>query len=348
MAEPGRELRWRNTGPHQTGTRNTGAANSGVRRAPMVRLVWLLLTLAVAIVILQFGRWLIGDPLSSLPVAAGVPTVVAQTAEPQGARRLRHVILADAALGRIGLALSLPEPLAPTPLPLLIVLGGLGTGADTLRYVPDAGPNALIGYDWPIDAALPRGNALFAKAPALYHDLLTAPGQVAAAIDWLAGQDWADPRRISLLGFSLGALLAPSAQRLAAAAGHPIGWTILAYGGAPLGALVAQHPGIPSLWPGDWLRGLLAAGADLAFRPLEPTLHLPRLRGRFLLLGGRSDRLIPAAAFARLRDAVPEPKSVILFEGDHLVLGSNWPDLQARLVSAGRDWLSAEGAITKP
>ena len=60
------------------------------------------------------------------------------------------MILSSAALGDIGIIVSLPDPLPDRKLPILIVLGGLGTGENNIRYLPDAGDNAIVGYDWPI------------------------------------------------------------------------------------------------------------------------------------------------------------------------------------------------------
>jgi hypothetical protein len=58
---------------------------------------------------------------------------------------------------RIGLAISLPDPLPKRRLPIVMVLGGLATGERNIRHVPGGGDNAIVGYDWPIPAPLPRG-----------------------------------------------------------------------------------------------------------------------------------------------------------------------------------------------
>ena len=40
-----------------------------------------------------------------------------------------------------------------------------------------------------------------------------SPKQAAVAVEWVSKQNWADDR-ISLLGFSIGSIVAPSVQRL--------------------------------------------------------------------------------------------------------------------------------------
>ena len=57
-----------------------------------------------------------------------------------------------------------------------------------------------------------------------------------------------------------------------------------------------------------WLRKALAPSVDLVFHSLEPTVHLPRLSGKFLVLEGRDDSLIPASSRNLLRDAVRKRK----------------------------------------
>ncbi|MDB5405185.1 MAG: hypothetical protein JWL84_97, partial [Rhodospirillales bacterium] len=233
-----------------------------------------------------FVSWLgLRDPLAALPRATENPVATGFAAEPRDGRSLQHVVLDAPGVGRIGLAISLPDPLPKRSLPIVVVVGGLATGERNIRQVHGVGDNAIVGYDWPIQTRLLWGWDFIREAPDLYDRALCVPGQIAAALDWLAGQGWADAQRISLLGYSLGALAVPAAQRLAEFRGRVIGWTVLAYGGAPVGALLAANPYLKPRWAAP----ILSRVADLVFRPVEPGEHLPHLRGRFLLVGGRDD-----------------------------------------------------------
>jgi len=84
---------------------------------------------------------------------------------------------------------------------------------------------------------------------------------------------------------------------------------------------------------------------DLVFHSLEPTVHLPRLSGKFLVLEGRDDSLIPEAARNLLRDAVPEPKTVITFEGNHMGVGPDKMALLQDIIATSKEWLIKNGAI---
>jgi surfactin synthase thioesterase subunit len=262
----------------------------------------------------------------------------------QGGRKLEHVTLMGGVLGEIGIIISLPDPMPNKKMPVLMVLGGLGTGDDNIREIKDAGDNVIVGYDWPIPVKFPQGNEFIKRAPALYERAMVIPGQVASAIGWLVQQPWADEKRLSILGYSLGALAAPAVANLAQHDGHPIGWTILAYGGAPLGDLFAANT---HMKPPE-LRKAVAPVIDILLHPLQPTKNLPNVTSHFLVLEGREDSLIPREARLRLRDAVPKPKDVKVFSGEHMGVGTEKQELLDEIIKASREWLVQSGAINGP
>jgi dienelactone hydrolase len=284
------------------------------------------------------------DPVAALPVARTAPVTVEDRAEGSGGRTLRHVALREPGLGEIRFVVSLPDPLPAGRLPVIVVLGGLARGQDNLAPLPDPGDNAVLAYDWPLPPSLPTGLDLLGRAPDLHRRVLSVPGQVDAALAWATEQGWADPERVSLLGFSLGALAAPAAQRLAEGRGQRIGWTVLAYGGAPIGDLLSDHPLLRPRWAGP----PLGAAADLLLRPVEPLRHLPHLGGRFLVLSGRDDRLIPARAAKTLRDATPQPRAEVAFEGDHMGVGPGQRALLDMIIRASTTWLLDQKAVNPP
>ena len=304
--------------------------------------LFLAVTLLVTAVAGGLVCWLgLRDPLAALPRATENPVAIGFSAKPREGRTLQHVVLDAPGVGRIGLAISLPDPLPKQPLPIVMVLGGLATGERNIRHIPGGGDNAIVGYDWPIPTRLPQRWDWVRDAPDLYDRVLCVPGQIAATLDWLAHQSWADPERTSVLGFSLGALAAPAAQRLAELHGRQIGWTALAYGGAPIGALLAANPYLKPRWAAP----ILARVADLVFRPVEPGEHLPHLRGRFLLVGGRDDAFVPGVAARRMHDLAPQPKTIVLLEGGHMGVGADQQKLLAAIITVTTRWLVDERAV---
>ena len=258
----------------------------------------------------------------------------------QDHRRVEHITLKGNNLGDINFSLSLPDPLPLQKLPVVLVMAGLVTGENSVRYLKDAGDNVIVGYTWPLPLHLNGLSAILA-APDLYNRVMSIPGQVASALHWLLEQPWADAQRISLLGFSQGALAVPVVEDLAAHDGIHIGWTVIAYGGAPLGSLLAAHPQMKPAWLG----AALAPWVDIVFHALEPTVHLPRLSSKFLVSKGRNDRLIPAAASNFLQEAVPEPKTIITFEGSHMGIAPEKMALLQKIIGICKTWLIENGAI---
>jgi pimeloyl-ACP methyl ester carboxylesterase len=108
--------------------------------------------------------------------------------------------------------------------------------------------------------------------------------------------------------------------------------------------LLAGHPRVRP----DWLRPIVGELATLLLRPVDPVEHLPHLTGRFLLLGGRADELIPKAAADRMRAVTPEPKTVVLFTGDHMGVGPGQMELLERIVRTSTEWLIEMGAVNPP
>ena len=193
----------------------------------------------------------------------------------------------------------------------------------------------------------PKGSPRISGPPsilALRRQVLDIPGQVAVALRWIAAQPWSDGDRVTVVGFSLGAIAAPAIERVAALEQVRIGWTVLAFGGAPLGALVEGDERIRPAW----LRPVLALGADLVLRPVDPAVHLPHLAGRFLTLDATQDEIVGAGAARRLVALTPAPKQSIHLPGDHVGTGPDRAAQLAAAMAATCGWLVETGAVNAP
>jgi hypothetical protein len=297
---------------------------------------------AAALLLAAALWWFVPDPLDHLPAPPGEITVLHEQRMAMGARELRYVTLDAGRAGEARIVVSLPRDIEPGErLPVVMLLGGLARGDDNLAALPPPGRNIVIGYDWPVTVLMPQGMDLVRAAADQYGDALAIPGQVTATLRWARAQGWADGERFSLVGFSFGALAAPAAQRLAAREGIGIGWTVLGYGGAPIAEIVRTHP----LVSPRWVQAPLGLAAAVLLRPIEPSHHLPRLEGRFLVLEGEDDELIPAAARARMTALTPEPMTHIAFDGHHMGVGRHQQALLAEITETTLTWLREQGAV---
>ncbi len=308
-----------------------------------IRLVILLI---VAIVIMISG-WIayqyIRNPIQAL--GKGIPDVQVGRVRsypvqlPGEVREYRDISLIVAEGDSIQITVSLPGNIPAGGLPVLIILGGLEIGRESLKYIPRQGQNVLIAYQYPYSPHYWYEDASIRQIPLIRRAVLRVPRQVLAVIRWAKQQPWFEGRRVSVLGYSFGAMFVPAIYHLAAARQMTIGPGILAYGGADIAEMLrANLRFLPSV-----SRRLVATFAAAAIRPIEPALHLPRMQGEFLVINGRRDHQIPRKCWQKFQQLIPEPKTVIILDEGHL--HPNKPELTRRLVEISREWLLERGAI---
>ncbi|MBL0311729.1 MAG: prolyl oligopeptidase family serine peptidase [Holophagaceae bacterium] len=260
------------------------------------------------------------------------------TGEP---RRLLEYELDGAPEGPVRLALSLPTGPA-RHLPVVVILGGLEVGQESLRYVEAHGPNAMLALAYPRPTAdLYEGRALF-KLPRIRRAALAVPSQVCALATWARVQAWADPQRVSLLGYSFGAMFVPATARVAQVRGMPFRTLVMAYGGADLPGLLAANSDLRPAWVKSFAAHLVGS----VIRPLEPALHLPHLKGETLFVTGLKDERVPLA-YARLMQSLkPDPKTILDLDEGHM--DPSLPDLNRKIVASSQAWLVDRGAMDAP
>jgi hypothetical protein len=291
-----------------------------------------LLTLTCLIVL-----WTQGCARANVSAATDATVTNVAPTEQEAGREIQHVTLADPRLGKIGFAVSLPGAEPGAKLPVVFVLGALGSGQHSVGLIQSPGAAAIVGYDWP---QLPHRFGLHAIV-SMRENALAIPRRMAAISRWTLAQPWADPQRVTLIGFSLGAIAAPAAEQTMQAQGAEIRWTVLADGGAPISAIVA---GDQQIQP-RWLRSFAALVAESLFRPVDPALHVSHLSGHFLLISSANDTTIPRAASERLEELAPQPKEIIQLPGGHVGTSGAKLELLNAAVAATRRWLTSEGAI---
>ena len=316
-------------------------------RKPIKRsLIVLVLVLAGPLWVIAWSVWeRTRDPLAVIQRRLGhidatqdsTYTVVTASGE---TRRFVDMLLQTGSGESIVCTLSLPSDLAPggEKLPVVLILGGLSSGRMSLKYVQVHGRNVLVGYQYPYTQGTWYENAGPGEIPRIRRAVHAVPAQCSALVEWIQQQPWADAGRVQLLGYSFGALFTPAALRVMQADHLTIPTATIAFGGADLGAIGAQNIGGPR-----GARKLVVWLAASALRPIEPELHLPHLRGEFLLISGTHDAMIPVRCAQRLQDLTPDPKTIVNLDAEHL--DPRRPEQMQLVVQINRTWLLERGAV---
>lgn len=244
---------------------------------------------------------------------------------------LLHFRLADD--GRLHIQGNLRVPSSDGgPYPVLLILGGLRTGRETLAYLGPSEGVILAAIDYPYEGPRHRLSKweIVPNLPAMRRALLDTPPAAMLVVDYLLRRPDVDPERIVLVGGSLGALFAP-----AVALDERISAVALVLGGADLQGLARANLKAPAhLRPlALWLVSVLAG-------PVEPARHVGRIAPRpLLMINATEDAAIPTRKARLLHEAAGEPKSVRWISAGHV----NVRDLEfGRLVVRELvDWLVA-------
>jgi hypothetical protein len=254
-------------------------------------------------------------------------------------RKYVDVVLYEERLDSIRITISFPYGLKKEKLPVILILGGLDIGRESLKYIPKHGNNILIAYQYPYSPRYWYDGTALNQIPVIRESVLKVPAQVSEVIKWVFHQNWCDTARFSTLGYSFGAIFVPAILHLSQKQGLSKGSTILAYGGADIFNMLRSN--LKFLNPIS--RFSVAFFAATAIRPVEPDLHLPKLKGKFLLINGKDDELIPKVCWEKFQALTPEPKSIKNLNEGHMNPAKK--ELTSKVISISYDWLLEQGAI---
>ena len=298
----------------------------------------LLILLGIFSIVFQLNK----NSLNALPKSGKILDFTEEKKSYVGVRIIQQYTIDDSNLGIISIAVSFPNPMPSHPLPVLFILGGLETGFDSVKHVSDIGDNILVGYNWPLNSKLPKGISILTESSNIYKGIYKSPGQIAKAIEWVSNQSWSEKEKISLLGFSIGAIASPAVQHIIENRGLTnIGWTVLAYGGTNIGQLVNSNPYIKP----KWAKPLFGWIIQLLFNPIDPKEHLEYISGNFLLINGKDDEFIPKESSSLMQKLTPTPKNIIILDGKHMGVGEKQKELLSIIIKETRMWLKQNGAI---
>lgn len=255
-----------------------------------------------------------------------------QEPDNQETRTYQDVILDCGQDGRAMFTISLPEIIPDGGLPCIVIVGGLMTGRESLRFVPDHGDYALVAYEYSDTLKKLRKLDVLWNLLSVRKALLEVPPQLIEIIKYLQEQNWLGPKPIEFMGYSFGSIFIPVTYVTAQEEGIKLGPAVLAYGGAGIHCLLKANLKVPG-----FLKGPVSSMAAALFKPIDPLLYAPKMKGKFLIINGLYDTQIPFECAQRLQEVIPEPKTVVNLETEHMSPDNT--ELTLRLINISRQWL---------
>lgn len=227
-------------------------------------------------------------------------------------------------------------------MPVLLVLGGYGTGKDAVDLVgePQGIAYAAIDYPYNGDQPLSSFTGSIAGIPAVQRAFLDSPAAVMIALSWLLEQPWADEERVELAGVSLGVPFAAPAGALDTRFSRV--W--LMHGGGDNVQWVAGN--LYEQIESDLLRQLVARIALFAVygNSFDTRRWIPEIAPRpLIIVMARDDDFVPREAQQPMLEAARQPNVELLWtQGRHI--GPRREDELRQLLAIVRDRM-AENAI---
>jgi len=220
---------------------------------------------------------------------------------------------------RVNMRVARPETAAGRRLPVIIVMGGEGTGKDAVDLVGAPQGVAYLALDYPYDGdqELDAFWESLAAIPGIQQAFLDSPPAMSLALDWALQQDWVDPGKVELVGASLGVPF----TAVAGALDTRFTRVWLLHGGAENVPWV-MHVGRRYV-ENEFLRGILARGALLLVygNSFETLDWIPEIAPRpLVIVAARDDDFVPPDAQQPFVEAAAasEHIEIVWTEGRHI------------------------------
>lgn len=230
----------------------------------------------------------------------------------------------------VDLRVSRPDVGQAGTLPVIVMLGGEGTGRHAVDLVGAPDGVAYVALDYPyrgsqeLDAFWESVSAI----PGIQRAFLDSPPALSLAVDWLEGQPWFDEERVELVGASLGVPF----TAVAGALDERFTRVWLLHGGAKNVPWV-MHVGRRYV-ENDFLRGIVARSALLLVygASFEAEDWVPRIAPRpLVIVAAKEDDFVPPEAQQPFIEASESEHVELLWTDGKHVRPSRTEELQQLL-----------------
>jgi len=202
------------------------------------------------------------------------------------------------------------------PRPLVIILGGYGTGRRATELVDSEQDAVIVSLNYPYEGdRRMEGISLLFNIPHVQQALFDIAPATMLTLDYLLQQPYVDHQQVELAGVSLGAFVAA----IPGAMDTRVTRVWLVQGAGDPKALFAYRleKSIGSPWWRDKVAGLIALIGNV--HHLTPERWVGRISPRpVIAVNSRQDVTFPPGTVKALHDAIKEPREIIWIEGEHV------------------------------
>jgi hypothetical protein len=208
---------------------------------------------------------------------------------------------------------------AQGPLPVALLLGGIGTGRDACRIIPRIQHVRCISVSYPYYGEKIVGVLdFFYSLRDIQQGVKDTPPALLLVLDYVLSQAYSDIRQVELLGVSLGSYFIS----IPAAIDQRVTRVWIAHGAAePVNAMIHYS----ERQSGKQLLKRLFTyyiGYAIGSQHVAPEKWVGRIAPRpVVLINAKHDQTFPASSVAALHNAAGQPKEIIWTKGAHVTPG---------------------------
>jgi len=220
--------------------------------------------------------------------------------------------------------------------PAAILIGGYKTGRKAVDIPAETADLVLLSIDYPYSGPeRPRGFDWLRHFGSMRKAILDTPAAVLLAAQYLYGREDVDPRRVSIIGVSLGVPFSVAA----AATDKRIAGAALLHGGGDIATMA--YYAFADRGPA-WVMRSLAWGLSWVVAPLEPTRYAGDVAPRpVLMVNAAGDEFIPQSSVLELYRALRQPKRIVWLESAHVATSDD--EVVDELMSITLEWMAERG-----
>lgn len=205
------------------------------------------------------------------------------------------------------------------PLPVALLLGGVGTGRDACRVIPRIQHVICVSMSYPYFGRKKiEGFAFFYNLRHIQQAVKDTPPALMLVLDYVLSQTYSDRRQVELLGVSFGCYFIS----IPAVLDQRVTRVWIAHGAAePINTMIHYSERQSGK---NFLKRLLAyyLGYAIGSQHVDPKKWVGRIAPRpVIMINAEDDMTFPAASVAALHNAAAQPKEIVWTKGAHVTPG---------------------------